>query len=60
MKEIWLDFIGSFVNFDGKIWTTLRTLFLKPGKMPRDYVLGRMVRYVPPMRLYLFVSFFIS
>lgn len=26
--------------------------------MPRDYVQGKKIRYVPPMRLYLFISFF--
>lgn len=57
LRELWDDFIGSFLNFDGKVWTTLKTLFLRPGKVSGDYVEGKKVRYVPPIRLYLFVSF---
>lgn len=57
LRELWNDFIGSFLNFDGKVWTTLKVLFTKPGKVPKDFVHGTKKRYVPPMRLYLFVSF---
>lgn len=56
MRELWHDFIGSLFNFDGKIWTTLSTLFLSPGKVSKDYVEGKKIRYVPPLRMYIFVS----
>lgn len=56
MRELWNDFIGSMFNFDGKIWTTLSTLFLRPGRVSKDYVEGKKVRYVPPLRMYFFVS----
>ena len=40
-------------------WPVLRTLwplFTKPGYLTLEYLAGRRVRYVTPMRLYLFLS----
>lgn len=57
MRELWNDFIGSFMNFDGKIWQTLAAIFGHPGRISKSFVSGKRVTYVPPFRLYLFVSF---
>ena len=35
---------------------TLGALFFRPGHLTREYVQGRMVRYIPPFRLYLVSS----
>lgn len=56
-KTLWHDFIGSLLNFDGKIWNTLKTIIFYPGKISSDYISGKRIRYVPPFRLYLFISF---
>ena len=49
-------FVHDFVHFDAKIVVTLRTLLLSPGMLTREYIEGRRVRYVGPVRLYLVAS----
>ncbi|RUO38489.1 hypothetical protein CWE13_02285 [Aliidiomarina shirensis] len=50
------EFFGEMGNWDGRLWRTLRPLFLRPAFLSNEYVKGRRVPYVPPLRLYLFIS----
>ena len=54
--EIAEDFLHTVVHFDGRLWMTLRSLFLRPGEMTMDWADGRQARYVPPIRLFIFTS----
>lgn len=45
----------SFWHLDGRVFRTLRDL-LSPGKVAREYLAGRRVRYIPPLRLFVIVS----
>lgn len=56
VRELMGDFFGSLVNFDNKIWNTLKTIF-RPGQITKQYVEGKRIRFVPPFKLYLFFSF---
>ncbi len=51
------EFIGHYVALEGKLWKTLALLMLHPGRLTSEYLAGRRRRYVPPLRLYLSVSF---
>ncbi len=58
-KPIWElteDFFHSVLHFDGRLWATLRALFLKPGQLTLDWIDGRQVRHVPPIRLFIFTT----
>jgi hypothetical protein len=49
-------------HFDSKLWNTLPLLLLRPGKLTRDYVMGKRARYISPMGLFLltiFLMFFV-
>jgi Protein of unknown function (DUF3667) len=50
------DFVVDFVNFDSRILRTGRALLFQPGELPAAFREGRTQRYVPAIRLYLFVS----
>jgi len=50
------DLLEDVVDFDSRLMRTLKPLLLHPGKLTRDYLLGRRYRYVPPLRLYIFSS----
>lgn len=50
------DLLEDMVDFDSRFMRTLKPLLLHPGKLTRDYLLGRRFRYVPPIRLYIFSS----
>ncbi|MCH8685818.1 DUF3667 domain-containing protein [Pedomonas mirosovicensis] len=54
--EILEDFLHTVIHFDGRLWRTLRSLFLRPGEMTADWADGRQARYMPPIRLFIFTS----
>jgi Protein of unknown function (DUF3667) len=55
-KDIILDFLSDFFTFDSKFFRSFIPLFLKPGRLTVDYLSGKRIRYIPPVRLFLFVS----
>lgn len=50
------DTIHEFLHLDGKIFQTIFTLFRYPGKLTREFLDGRRLRYINPIRLYLTMS----
>jgi len=50
------DFLDSVLNIDSRIVHTLWPLFAKPGYLSFEYFAGRRVRYVSPVRLFVFLS----
>jgi len=51
------EFLEGLFHFDSKMWLSIKTLFFYPGKITRDFLEGKRVRFVPPIRLYVFFSF---
>ena len=56
--ELVKDAFGDLLELDSRVWRTLIPLVTKPGKLTRDYLEGRRVRYMPPFRTYLVLSIF--
>lgn len=50
------DLLSDTFAFDARIWRTIPLLVTNPGVLAAEYVAGRRVRYVPPLRLYLFLA----
>ncbi|TPH16202.1 DUF3667 domain-containing protein [Litorilituus lipolyticus] len=57
-----LHLLDDIFSFDSRASRTLLPLVLKPGFLTQKYFAGKRVHYVPPLRLYLFISiiFFLS
>lgn len=51
------EILESLFHFDNKVWLSIKTLFFYPGKITKDFLEGKRVSFVPPMRLYVFFSF---
>ncbi len=51
------DLLTDVFSFDTRFWKTLLATFFMPSQLITNYVEGRNVRYMPPFRLYLFISF---
>lgn len=51
------EFLHGITHFDGKAWKTLPMLLFHPGKLTRDYIMGRRARYIAPVPLFLLVVF---
>jgi hypothetical protein len=45
--------IEGLFHLDGRLAATLPALFLRPGRLARDYMEGRIARHVPPFRMFL-------
>lgn len=50
------DFLDDLYSFDSRLWRSLVPLVLRPGWLTLEYLRGRRVRYVPPLRMYLVMS----
>lgn len=46
----------DLTHADSRLWSTMLALLLKPGLLTREFLAGRRVRYLPPLRLYLVLS----
>ncbi|HEX7063396.1 MAG TPA: DUF4286 family protein [Woeseiaceae bacterium] len=54
--ELLRDAFGDLFELDSRLWQTLGPLAVRPGKLTRDYLMGRRARYMPPFRTYLVLS----
>ncbi len=50
------EFVGHYVALEGKLWRTMVLLVKRPGELTRQYLSGRRVPYLEPLRLYLTLS----
>jgi uncharacterized protein DUF3667 len=46
----------DLTHADSRLWRTLAALLARPGFLTREFLEGRRVRYLPPVRLYLVLS----
>ena len=49
-------FAGDYFHYDNKFWTTIRTLFTRPGLVTLEYINGKRSKYLNPIQLYIFVT----
>ena len=54
---VFYNFLGDFFAFDTRFFRTIISLLFKPGFLSKEYIEGRRVRYAPPFRIFVFVSF---
>lgn len=50
-------FAEDFTHYDNAFWTTIKYLLFKPALLTKEYLSGKRQRFVPPVKLYIFVSF---
>ncbi|HEY0741346.1 MAG TPA: DUF3667 domain-containing protein [Chryseosolibacter sp.] len=48
--------VGDFFHFDSKFFRSIIPLFTKPGFLTKQYIEGRRVSYIHPLRLFFFVT----
>lgn len=57
VREMFTEYLGHYVAFDGPLWRTLWALVFLPGHLTNAYFHGARRRYVLPLRVYLSASF---
>ncbi|MEP6992655.1 MAG: DUF3667 domain-containing protein [bacterium] len=56
VREFLRELAEELLHWDGKLGRTVRLLVTQPGVLTREYLAGRRVRYISPLRLYLACS----
>jgi len=56
IKGLLHDFVSDIASLDSRLLHTAQAFLLQPGELPRAFREGRTRRYVPPLRLYFFVT----
>ena len=55
-RHVIIDVLDSFLNWDSKFLATIGLLITRPWRLTNEFLAGRRVRYVHPLRLYLLAS----
>lgn len=50
-------FFQDITHYDSKLLLTLKYLFFYPGRLTKEYISGKRMTFVNPIRLYVFTSF---
>jgi hypothetical protein len=56
VRHLTSEFVKDIASFDSRILRTVVALMTKPGELAAAFREGRTQRFVPPVRLYLFIS----
>ncbi|HEX6910110.1 MAG TPA: DUF3667 domain-containing protein [Longimicrobium sp.] len=56
LRRMLMEVMDDQLSLNSSLPRTLVSLFFRPGHLTREYVQGRVVRYIPPFRLYLVSS----
>ena len=54
--DFFSEFFSGLLAYDSRFQRTLRVLLFSPGKISKDYISGKRVRYANPFRFYLSAS----
>jgi hypothetical protein len=55
-RHVVADLLNEFLNWDSKFFATIALLLLKPWRLTNEFLAGKRVQYVNPLRLYLLAS----
>lgn len=55
-NDFFYEYFSGTLAYDSKTLQSLKFLLFRPGKVPKDYIEGKRVRYVNPYKFYLSVS----
>ena len=55
-RQFILDFLGDYFTFDSLIIRSVKPLLFNPGFLTKEFIAGRRVRYIPPLRMFVFIS----
>jgi hypothetical protein len=50
------EFLGDYIHFDSRFLTSIKLLLFKPGFLTKQFIEGKRASFLPPFRMYFFVS----
>ena len=55
--HLFVHFFEDLTHYENSFWKTIKNLLLKPASLTKEYLSGKRMSYLAPVRLYIFVSF---
>ncbi len=55
--HLFIHFFEDLTHYENSFWKTIRNLLLKPASLSQEYLAGKRMSYLAPVRLYIFISF---
>ncbi len=55
--HLFIHFFEDLTHYENAFWKTIKNLLLKPASLTKEYLSGKRLSYLAPVRLYIFISF---
>lgn len=55
--HLFIHFFEDLTHYENAFWKTIKNLLTKPGELTKQYLSGKRMSYLAPVRLYIFISF---
>lgn len=55
--HLFIHFFEDLTHYENAFWKTIKNLLLKPATLTKEYLSGKRLSYLAPVRLYIFISF---
>lgn len=55
--ELFVHFFEDLTHYENSFWKTIRNLIFRPASLTKEYLSGKRMSYLAPIRLYIFISF---
>ena len=55
--HLFVHFFEDLTHYENSFWKTIRNLLFRPGALTKEYMSGKRMSYLAPVRLYIFISF---
>ena len=55
--HLFLHFLEDLTHYENAFWRTIKNLLFRPAALTKEYLSGKRLSYLAPVRLYIFISF---
>ncbi len=55
--HLFTHFVSDYLHYDSSFWKSIKCMLFHPGRLSKEYMIGKRKSYVNPFSLYIFISF---
>ncbi|MGC4041657.1 MAG: DUF3667 domain-containing protein [Flavobacterium sp.] len=55
--HLFVHFFEDLTHYENAFWKTIKNLLIRPSSLTKEYLSGKRLSYLAPVRLYIFISF---
>lgn len=56
-QHLFIHFFEDLTHYENAFWRTIKNLLFRPSSLTKEYLSGKRLSYLAPVRLYIFISF---